>query len=100
MANILDTIKKISMDTYNSMTPSDVIIGRVVSLSPLKIRISDKITLEEAHFYKLKSAIGTYPVTTSAGSGTCTHSLDKGDNVLLLRCHGGERYVILGELIE
>lgn len=100
MSNILSTMRRIAQETVKSMTPSDNIIGTVVSANPLKVRISEKITLEEVHFYKLKSAVGTYPVYVGNSSGVCKHTLNVGAKVILNRCFGGEKYVILGELID
>lgn len=97
--NILSTIKRIVQETVRAMVLSDNIIGTVVSTDPLRVRISDKITLEKTHFYILKNAIGVFPVSTTQGNGNCTHSLKIGSKVILNRCLGGEKYVILGELV-
>lgn len=98
--NLLDTIKKICVETVKSMSPTDNIIGTVVSLNPLKIQISQKIILEEVNFMKLRSAVGTFPVTTPQGNGTCHHNLKVGSKVILSQCMGGNQFVVLGELIE
>lgn len=98
--NILMTIKKIIKETVESMVLSDNIVGTVISTNPLKIRINEKMVLEEVHFYKLKSAIGDYPVSGPNITGTCHHRLKVGSRVLLNRCYGGEKYVVLGELID
>lgn len=100
MSNLLMTIKRIVYETVKSMVMCDNLIGTVVSESPLRISINEKMILEEIHFMKLRSATGEYPVTTSTGTGTCTHRLKKGAKVVLSRCYGGEQYVVLGELIE
>ncbi len=100
MSNIVSTIKKLVVETVKSMDLGDNIIGTVVSTKPLKISINEKMTLEEIHFYKLRSAIGSYPVLYKDGTGLCKHELKKGSKVVLSKCVGGEKYVILGELIE
>lgn len=116
MSNLLMTIKRIVHDTVKSMVMCDNLIGTVVSESPLKISINEKMILEDVHFIKLKNAIGNFPVEEvevegvlhhegthtikSKGKGVCKHRLKKGSKVVLSRCFGGEQYVILGELIE
>ncbi|WAW15460.1 DUF2577 family protein [Peptostreptococcus equinus] len=82
MANLLQLIKKASAETFYSMAPCDNIIGTVVSVKPLRIKITEKITLEKVNLLKLKS---DYILNST---------------VVLSRCQGGDKYVILGELIE
>ena len=86
--NLLTTIKRIIHDTVKSMVMCDNLIGTVVSTSPLKIAINEKMVLEEIHFIKLKHAFDD------------KQKIKKGTKVVLSRCLGGEQYVILGELIE
>ena len=86
--NLLMTLKKIVNNTVKSMVMCDNLIGTVVSTSPLKIAINEKMVLEEIHFIKLKHAFDN------------KGKIKKGTKVVLSRCLGGEQYVILGELIE
>lgn len=74
--------KKAAAETYYNMIPSDNILGTVVSIEPLRIRITEKITLERVNLIKLKS---DYMLNST---------------VVLNRCQGGDKYVILGELID
>ena len=111
MAEILTTIKKIVHTTVKSMVMCDNLIGTVVSESPLKISINEKMILEDVHFLKLKSAVGDFPVEVEGvlnhegihnikSKGIIKHRIKIGTKVVLSRCFGGEQYVILGELIE
>lgn len=111
MSNLLMTIKRIVHDTVKSMVMCDNLIGTVLSESPLKISINEKMVLEDVHFLKLKNSFGDFPVEVEGvlnhegthnikSKGLCKHRLKKGTKVVLSRCFGGEQYVILGELIE
>lgn len=47
-SDLLDVIKKAAMDAVNTSQPSDFYFGKVVSISPLKIFVEQKMTLGES----------------------------------------------------
>lgn len=100
MASFAETIKKAVHTTVSNMPLADFKTGVVVSTSPLRIRISDRITLEEVHLYVLKSAEGKYSVNVGGASGVAMHTLKENDMVMLGRLDGGEKFVVLGQVIK
>lgn len=95
MSNIIQVIKEIVFKTINNMQLPDFLTGTVVSVYPLNIRISSKITLKPIHLYVLRSANGIYQ--TSEGKSVI-HTLKVGDMVALGKFKGGEKYLVLGEV--
>ena len=97
---LIKLIKKIALQTYNSIVPCNFLIGTVVNINPIKIKISDKIVLEEIHLYILDNAEGTFKTDMTVEGinykGNCKHELTEGARVVLGRCMGGTKYVLLG----
>lgn len=56
--NIIEIIKKSCIDVYNHMKPPDICIGIVINLNPLKIKISDKLILNENVLVFSKTVLG------------------------------------------
>ena len=74
---ILDVIKKTAVEAYNSTNPVSLLYGKVTSVNPVKIKITDTLTLDQ-EFFVVKG------------------TLEVGDEVSLFRQQGGQKYVVLG----
>jgi hypothetical protein len=74
---IIDTIKRVALNAYEASNPVKLVFGRVISVDPVKIQISQYLTLTQE-----------YLVINGA--------LSVGDEVTLIRCQGGQKYVVLG----
>jgi len=48
MLNILQTIKQAAIEAVNASDPTGVLFGTVVSISPLKINVEQRLTLDES----------------------------------------------------
>ena len=81
--DLLNTIKKAAIDAVNSTQPSDFYFGKVTSVKPLKIFVEQKMTLGNAHL-----------VLTE----TISKSIKTGDEVILLKKKGGQKYLVLDRL--
>lgn len=116
-------IKKAAVEAVNASSPFALKIGEVVSVSPLKISINQKLTIPAAQLM-LTNAVRDYTVymtvdhstePASGGSGEsafASHShkytgkkkytvhlgLSVGEKVLLLRCDGGQKFIVLDRL--
>ncbi|MGE7916334.1 DUF2577 domain-containing protein [Lysinibacillus xylanilyticus] len=86
MTDILKLIKKIAIDAVNSQKLTDIVYGTVISTSPLKVQIDQKLILEEVHL-KLTQAV--------KDSG-----LIQGDKVTMIRAHGGQQYLIIDKEVD
>lgn len=100
-ADLLNTIKKISVDAVRAAKPSELRYGVVTSLSPLKIRVSATFILPEAaiivpeHIKFVQGEpdplTGVIPVVVADGNG-----LKMNDKVIMMREQGGGKYIVLG----
>lgn len=109
-------VKKAAVEAVEAKDPMGLKLGEVVSVSPLKIRIGQKITLPETQLL-LTNAVRDYKVyetvehTTefASGTGVSAHrhdykgrkqftvhlALKVGEKVVLLRCDGGQKFIVL-----
>ena len=78
--DLLKIMKQAATEAVNASNPVAVCMGNVKSVSPLKIKLGQKLMLSEKQLIKCKE-IG---------------NLKEQDNVVLLRQQGGQKYIILG----
>lgn len=83
--NLTQAIKKAAMDAVRASKPCDFLIGTITSVSPLKIKISQKVTLEGDFF-------------------DVTETFDKkthktGDKVVLIQGMGAQRYLVIDKVV-
>lgn len=75
--SLLDTIKQAAINAWKSTKPTELYFGEVVSINPLKVKVSDVLILGEKQLVV---------------NGT----LSEGDSVPIIRQQGGQKYVVLG----
>ncbi len=88
LSNIVDlisSIKKISLDTFESSKPVCILFGKVECLDPIEILIEQKLTLKSNQL---------------ACCDMGENPLEIGDLVALLRQQGGQKYLILNRVVE
>lgn len=83
-SNLVQLIKQIAVEAVNAAKPCDYRTGTVVSVNPLKIKMSNTITLDN-DFLDITE--------------TAYNSLATGDKVLLFRKSGGKRYVVIDRVV-
>lgn len=138
--DLYNAIKAASMKAVEASKPSDYLFGKVVSVSPLKIAIEQKLTLGSAqlvltrnvtdhtvpvsmnwntepaeshsHTYSGSDSGGySYNGTTEqagvhdhqiSGEKTITihNGLKTGDEVILLKKKGGQKYLVLDRVVK
>ena len=114
MSDIIRSIRKVVLDAVNAQKLTDIVYGTVESVSPLKIRVDQKLLLEQEQL-KLTRAVMDYEVdmtvdhVTEPTTCTSSHSheykgrkkflihngLVVGDKVTMIRAHGGQQYLII-----
>ncbi len=126
-AGLLKEIKKAALEAVDAKKPAEVCFGRVISESPLQISVEQKMVLGEAQLvlcrdvteYKIEITgdnvkdyyyIGTKQDTPTAPVSplhvhavgrieiTVHNGLAVGEDVLLLRMQGGQKYVVVDRL--
>jgi hypothetical protein len=122
--DLLIAIKKASVEAIDATKPTALVFGKVTSSSPLKINIEDKMTLTAAQLvltrnvtnYKVNMTVDHQTEDTSGGSGdssfashhhsykgkkefTIHNGLVVGDEVVLIRMQGGQKYLVLDRVV-
>ena len=123
--DLLNAVKKAALDAVNAGQPSDFCYGKVTSVNPLKILVEQKMPLGSAQLilsrnvtdYKTKVTIDWATESKSGGSGdssfashnhsisgtkemTVHNSLQIGDEVILLKKKGGQKYLVLDRVVK
>lgn len=123
--DLLNAVKKAALDAVNAGQPSDFCYGKVTSVKPLKILVEQKMPLGSAQLilsrnvtdYKTKVTIDWATESKSGGSGdssfeshnhsvsgtkemTVHNGLQIGDEVILLKKKGGQKYLVLDRAVK
>lgn len=121
-SSLLQIIKQAATEAVLAEKPCDFVMGKVVSIEPLKIQLSQKATLEEDFLVVPRSltdytvpldiaggfssgahsqytGTGAHTHTVSGGTATVHNALQVGEHVLLLRQSGGQKYLILDKVV-
>jgi hypothetical protein len=77
-------MKQSAKETGDATRPVQVCFGKVTSTSPLKIQIDQKITLGKAQLVQTR---------------TVYNALKVGEEVVLLRQQGGQKYIVLDKVV-
>lgn len=77
-SGIINTIKEASLNAWKSTKPTEISFGEVISVEPLKIKVSSLLTL---------------------GKKQCTinGTVSEGSKVPIIRVQGGQKYVVIGD---
>ena len=121
---LLEALKQNAIDAYRETNPASVIYGTVVSVEPLAVQISTKLTVPEEFLlltrnvkkHKIKvdveyEGIGKIKIENVQQTGlrelaaeeievTVHNELEAGDRVILLQVQGGQEYVVLDKIVE
>ena len=102
--NMTQLIKQIAAEAVAAGKPCDIITGTVISVKPLKIKVSQKLTLSE-DFLILGRNVSDYEteITLSGGFGrvkaTVHNAMKKGDTAVMIRQAGGQRYLVVDKVV-
>lgn len=78
-------IKRLAIAALEQKQLSTFLIGSVTSVSPLKIKVNQKIFIDE-DFFSMTQTV------KKAG-------LKKGDKVALVRAYGGQAYLVIDKVV-
>lgn len=76
-SGIIDTIKRVALDAFDASCPVALLFGKVISTNPVKVQVGEYLTLTQEFL-------------------VINGSVSNGDTVSLIRCQGGQKYVVLG----
>ena len=87
--NLLTIIKKAALDAVNATRPVSVVFGVLASVSPVRVTIDQKLTLDENFLV----------ITKHMDDLILSEELTEGDRLVLLQMQGGQRYLILDKVV-
>jgi Protein of unknown function (DUF2577) len=119
MANLNEQIKKVAMDAVTESEPSTFVYGTVISASPLKIQVDQKMILTK-EFLVLTKNVMNYEAEveleweTDKEACTIEHShgikgkkkmiiknaLQTGTKVILIKQQGGQKYLVIDKVMS
>ncbi len=123
MPNLNEVLKQLALETYVATQPSGIYFGTVISSSPLKISVDQKLTLTEKHLilttlvqdFSVNMTVDHKTENKSGGSGDSSFAshnhdykgtksfrvhlaLKVGEKVMLIRVQGGQKYIVLDRI--
>lgn len=123
--DLYNAIKVAAINAVEASQPCDFLLGKVISTSPLKVSVEQKLTLGSAQLVLTRNVTDfTVPVSidwatesTSGGNGdgsfdshnhsvsgkkelTIHNGLKVDDVVVLLKKKGGQKYLILDKVVN
>ncbi|MDF2989447.1 MAG: hypothetical protein K0R50_4957 [Eubacterium sp.] len=116
MPNMVELIKSAAMGAVNDSKPMSVLFGKVVSTSPLKIFVEQKLTLNEDQLI-LTNNVKDFDLEMTVEhiteeSNLHTHhykgkkkfrvhnSMVVGDEVIMLQMQGGQKFIVLDKVVN
>ena len=129
MTDFIKLMKKTAVEAVNASKPANAVFGKVISTSPLKIKVDQKLILTSAQLvlcrnvtdYKVSVGVewdsenelttqvdGTNGISFDTvehkhkikGTKTMTvyNALKKDDEVILMQCSGGQKYIVIDRI--
>lgn len=101
--DLLKVIKKAAIDALNASQPADFCFGQVVSTSPLKISIEQKLTLGTAQLVLSRNVTDfktTISDTADTKEITIHNALKVGEIVVLMKQNGGQKYLVWDRVVN
>ncbi len=85
-----EAIKRLAVDAVDAQSPMELILGDVVSVSPLSVRLNenDKLIIPEE--------LLIWPARLDEGEDD---ALEEGDSVMVLAMTGGQTFYILDKVV-
>ena len=101
--DLIEVIQGIIQESYKGEKPTELAFGTVYSVAPMMLIIDGTMQAIPEAAIVLTDAVRpkTYSGTDSAGDSftvTINEGLQNGDKVVLLRCSGGQRYIVLSKV--
>lgn len=96
--SIYELIKQIAQNTIENSNLTDIRLGVVESVNPLKVRLTQKLILTE-NFLELTKNVKDYETKIVINGRTETikvlNGLKKGERVLMIKYQNGQKYLVL-----
>ena len=99
--DLLKLVKKAAVDAVDASKPSDISFGKVISASPLKIMLDQRLTLTAPMLILSRNVTEFKTDMTINGQKktvTVHNALHSGDEVLMIRKPGGQSYIVIDRI--
>lgn len=121
--DFIKSMKKVAVEAVKASRPADMTFGTVISTSPLKVKVDQKLILTSAQLvlsrnvtdYRLSVTMNHSTEKESGGSGdsafashshdirgmttlTVHNSLKVGEEVIMMQVSGGQKYIVLDRI--
>lgn len=102
--DLYNAIKVAAMKAVEASQPSDFVFGKVSSVSPLQVKVEQKLILGSAQLVLTRN-VTDHSVNMTIGENvkqkvTIHNGLKIGDEVILLKKKGGQKYLILDRVVN
>lgn len=100
-SDLVKLIKKAAMDAMNASKPANIVFGKVVSGSPLKIKIDQKLILTSAQLVlseRVTDCRLSVTVDDVVKTILVSNALKNGEDVILMQMSGGQKYVVIDRI--
>ena len=103
--DLLNIVKKAALKAVDASQPCDFLFGKVISTEPLKISVEQRMTLGAAQLvltrnvtdFKTNVTVAWWSETREM---TIHNALRIGDEVILLKQKGGQKYLVLDRVVK
>lgn len=85
------------MEAFTASKPANVVFGKVINVSPLKIKIDQKLILTSAQLV-LSRNVTEYKVKIDDVEQTIHNNLVVGEEVIMMQMSGGQKYIVLDRI--
>lgn len=96
---LLEIVKQAAINVIENKQMCDLRYGEVVSVSPLKIKLTPQLTIPSSVIV-VPRQLTSYEVQLNGSTIIVDNSLRIGDKVALLRKQGGQSYFVLDKISE
>ena len=104
---LVKAVKSAAVSAVAAQKPVSVCYGEVLNASPLTVLVDQKMVLTDVQLL-LTSAVRDFTIYTTDADTPATEptkhvvhlGLHSGEKVLLLRCDGGQRFIVLDRAEE
>jgi hypothetical protein len=101
MGDFIKLMKKTAVEAVNASKPANMVFGKVMSSSPLKIKVDQKLILTSAQLVLSRNVTDYRLSVTVDGSRTTMtvyNALTVGEEVILMQLSGGQKYIVMDRI--
>ena len=102
--SLLKAVQRAAQDAVNASKPTAVVYGKVISISPLKINVEQKMTLTIAQLVLTRNVTDFETELKLDGQSSkqkyiIHNALKVGDEVLMIQMQGGQKYIVMDRVM-